>query len=173
MNDSRIRNRSSVSSVLVRGSLDSLPCDTKTLLKRISKAARWTLAPDRHWSRTDLPGEPLVIRLSTHLRKSELRNFNEEVLDERLTPLCLYPLLNTCAPYVAVHANPRLVQPHTRDTTDLATQPQTAEHIAPYVAVHANPRLVLNHRLLNTLHRMWLCMQIQDWSSLTQETPPT
>ena len=60
--------------------------------------------------------------------QTELRNYKKDVLDERLTPLCLNPLLNICTPDVAVQANPRLVQPHTRDAANLATQPQTAEH---------------------------------------------
>ena len=61
-----------------------------------------------------------------HLRKSELRNFNEDVLDERLMPLYIPP--STLEHMFTVHANPRLVKPHTRDATNLATKPQIAEH---------------------------------------------
>ena len=65
--------------------------------------------PGRHWQRTDLPGDALVTWLSTHFRKSELRNNKKDVVNERLTPLYLQLLLNTSALYVAVHVNPRLV----------------------------------------------------------------
>ena len=73
------------------------------------------------WQRADLPGGLLVTRLSTHLRKSECK---KDVLDERLTPLCLHPLLNTCTSFMQIHVWSSLTQ-ETPPTYTVLTQQQT------------------------------------------------
>ena len=79
MDDSRVLRQLFFSqlSTAVPGALNAPhPPIQRHSQKESQKAARWTLLPGRHWQRTDLHGEPLVTRLSTHLRKSELWNYS-------------------------------------------------------------------------------------------------